>query len=750
MKIGKKILHTILIALCLTAFACLFAACGPDAPEDSAVNYTVTVLTDAETPAAGVSVQIAKGGASFEKKSTDANGKAEFKLAPDSYEVKLSKLPAHYSVPENAKLSVTADSRELTVTLEKSFVYTVKLVNPDGTPFYAEGVMVGICTLDGNCLQPVPLGEDGVAIVEADPGDYHVQLPELPAKYTFDKDNAGYYTGKNFSATDTEMTITVTTIEVVNTGAPMTEAQKKTYSEGTPAYNASFQRYVSYRVTKQLKANEVAYFCVDAEISGKYNIFTNNSVNYLANGTEFVAGANGNFLPPTLICEAGKPYYFKAINDGNRTATADFVITAPFSSYIAQTGKGGVLDVTVGKENTNAIIAFTPTEAGIYTVSVKGDASAALSISSFAQDEFIDGDPSDIRYGSNPSETFIAYTSVVRGGSGINLAIAAQAEAYPATLNVTIQKTAPISDSYTSVEVKETLSQYGNREGELYGVPMNGTAKLVYSTADKFYHLGTADGPVVVVNITGALDTSRFEAGCALAYMELVSGQLATYQFITRRANGEDTVDYAKFLRGFVEYDYTDGTHGPVPSVPKEITEQTYYAKYVNDDGVYPLTEELKVFLEKFYEANSAAFSWQIPQSVKAENAWLFPCYYYDDKTETDAIVKDYKFVSLVEEGKTYNVGDDYNGYCTAVADGLADGKLTGGSAILRVKKNGSFSVLPYSSEKESYDESNAYAVGTWTNSNGSYTFTCNKGTLTYANGALTYTDGDTTIVFKA
>jgi len=749
-KTGKKILHTIILALCLAAFACLFAACGTDTPEDNAVTYTVTVKKDAATPAEGVSVQIRKGGAGFEKKSTDANGKVTFELAPDSYEVVLAKLPDHYSVPESASLSVTADSRDLTVTLEKSFFYTVKLVNPDKTPFYAPGIMVGICTFEGSCLTPVLIDENGVAEIEADPGDYHVQLPELPACYTFDKDGAGYYRGGNFSATDTEMTITIYTATVANAVAPMTEAEKKTYSEGTPAYNSSFQRYVSYKLTKELKADEVAYFCIDAEISGRYNIFTNSEVLFLSNGTEFVAGKDGNYLSSTLICREGQPYFFKAINNGSRPAKAEFVITAPFSSYISQHGKGGVLDVVVGKENTNAIISFSPSEAGTYRVSVTGEAPAALSVSASNSGEFIEDALADGEYVSNPSDSFVAYTSNVTSGSYIYIAITAKAEEYPAKLNVNITKTAEVADTHTTVEVKETLTQYAKPAGkELYGVPMNGTAKLVYNSADKYYHLGTADGAVVVVNITGSLDVSRFEEGCALAYMELVNGQLATYRFITKRESGEDTLDYRLFLRGFEEYDYTNGTHGPVASIPKEITAQTYYAKFVNEDGVYPLTEELKIFLEKFYEANAAAFSWQIPANVEAENAWLFPCYYYDGETEADAIVKDYQFLSLTEEGRTYVVGDEYEGYCTAVVDGLTDGKLTGGSVIVRVRKNGSFSVLPYSSVNEVYDESNAYDSGTWTN-DGTYAFACTAGTLTYSDGTFAYIDGEITIVFKA
>ncbi len=753
-KLRKRLLHTFIIALCLTLFACLFAACGDNTPDDNAVTYTVTVMKDADTPASNVSVQIRKGGATFERVNTDAHGKAEFDLVPDSYEVVLSKLPAHYSVPQSASLTLTSENRSITVTLAKSFVYTVKLVNPDGTPFYAQGVMVGICTLEGNCLTPVMLGEDGVAEIEADPGDYHVQILELPEGYDFaritDENSSNYYSGENFSATDTEMTITINSSISVTSVAPMTDTEKKTSSEAIPAYDAAAQRFVSYKHSKELKANEIAYFSISAEISGRYDFYTKGSVLYLSNGTEFVVGEAGNYMPQTLVCEAGKPYYFKAINHGSSTVTAEFVITAPYSSYIEQKGKGAVLEVTVGKEDTNAIIAFEATEAGVYTVSVEGDTRTAIAVSQSTPSEFVETAPADSAYAANATATFVAYTSAVQGKVQMHIAVTAKANSYPAKLNVKIDKTTAIADTYTTVEVEEKLTQYANPAGqELQGVPMDGTAKLVYNAADKYYHLGTVSGPVVVVNITGALDTNRFEAGCALAYMELVNSYLATYKFVTRQEFGETTIDYTVFLRGFDKYDYTNGTHGPVASIPTEITAQTYYAKYVNDDGVYPLTEELKTFLEKFCEVNATAFSWQIPASVKAEDAWLFPCYYYTEATQADPIVGEYKFVSITEEGKTYSVGDAYSDYNGAVAYGLTDGKLTADSSIIRVNKNGSFSVLPYNSADEVYD--NPYDSGTWTKNGNVYTFECVEGTLTYSNGTFTYDDGQGgIIIYKA
>ena len=204
-KTCKKTLITVFLAL-FAACLFLFAACNDDKPEDNAVTYTVTVMTDATTPAAGVKVAVRKGGATYESKTTDANGKVEFELVPDSYEIALSSLPAHYSLAADADVSLTAEKRSLTVTLSENFSYKVTLVNPDGTPFYAEGVRVGICTLSGNCLTPELLGTDGVARCEADKSDYHVQILNLPATAAFEKDADGYYTGENFSAENTELT----------------------------------------------------------------------------------------------------------------------------------------------------------------------------------------------------------------------------------------------------------------------------------------------------------------------------------------------------------------------------------------------------------------------------------------------------------------------------------------------------------------------------------------------------------------
>lgn len=726
----KYILITIAVAIFLAVCSCLIIACDVT-PQDTFETYTVTVKIDADTPAQGVKVQIKKGSVSYESKNTDSQGKVEFKLAPDNYTAVLSNLPNGYNA-YGADLNLTADKHDITVTLDKNFAYVVKLVDESGAPYYAEGVCVTMCTLTGNCLQPVTLGTNGIAELEPldNVFDYHVKVENLPAHYSVGNVDAdGYYAGKNFSATETEMTITIYNITSVTSLTPMTEAEKTAYAQSNSSYNsANGQQFESYQVNQVLGANKVAYFSVTPTVTGQYGLYANNEVSYLTNGNEFVAGNTGNGLYNAINCDAGKTYYFKAVNNTSNSANVKFVMTVPYSSYNSQTGKGAVVDVTVGKANTNAVVAFIATEAGTYNVKVEGEAKAIVTVLTSQPNEIITAPYADSEYSANPSKQFVAYTSTLSATNYVT--VTAKADKYPATLKVTIEKTKAANNTNTVVKVTENLTQYVKPQGqELVGVPMDGTATLVYNETDRFYHLGTINGPVVVVKLTTPIDVNRFENGATLAYMEMATQGSAKYRFVTKKADGEDTLDYRVFLRGFDEYDSKPGAHGNDLVIPTDIKTEKYYAKFVNEDGAYPLTEELKIFLEKFCAANSDAtksglVDWNVTSAAEGCE-WLFPCYYYveaSEENQPDAIVGEYKFISSVVSGESTAIGDNkVAGWDNEKQEPIM-GKVTEDDYKLVVNKNNSFAIMEYSTVDEAYVED---TNGTWSkDAEGNYKFT--------------------------
>ena len=227
-KTCKKILLSVFLALCFVLCLGAFAACGGESNNN--YTYTVTVKLEDDKPASNVRVKPKKGNAGYTAKRTGADGKVTFELPLDDYTVEIT-APDHYSVPEDANLSLTKDSRDLSVTLSKNFTYTVSLVNPDNTPFYAENISIGMCTFDGNCQDAGTIGSDGVLIIDADPNNYHIKITGLPATATYDQDSEGYYTGASFSPTVTTMTIVIKPVSVVDFATPMTDEEKEEFAK---------------------------------------------------------------------------------------------------------------------------------------------------------------------------------------------------------------------------------------------------------------------------------------------------------------------------------------------------------------------------------------------------------------------------------------------------------------------------------------------------------------------------------------
>ena len=722
-KFSKKSIFIVLLALCLT-LCLVLVACDKD---DKTPTYTVTVLSADSAPAQGVKVTITKGGASFDTKTTDANGKATFKLPADTYTVELDDLPSTAEIPADTQYTLTAENKQLTITLTEKFSYKVQFKNVDGTPFFAEGVKVGVCTFSGNCLEMVDLASNGIAKMFEAKGDYHVKA-ELPLNFTYDHDENGYYTGESFSSTKTQMEITVYPVTAFDfKSAEMTLEEKTAYAQENPLFE-SYVQYPAYKYDVTVGAGETKFFAIAPTTSGTYHIEKSDDLTYVYLQNQFLAegsATGGGFFPPNPVLEKGKTYYFRATNDTEEPMNASFVFATPAATSLKLDGVGGTAMLTVYKENANAIIEFKPTAAAKYTATVQGETLAYIktATSSYGQ-EFSDDIP-DASFVKNSSASAKMTESEIATGRTIYFVISIKTDTYPQNVTVKIVKDQNISDTTNVMTVKETLTQYGNQEGTLTPVPQNDATNLVYNQRDKFYHFGTDAGPVVVVMLKGTLPSSRFgEQGMLYSLDTTVR---AKYIFDMTSDNdkadltkGNTFEDYRLFLRGFNDFvlTYPEGSKDPIYNEPADITTQNYYTKYVNKDGVYPLTEELKVFLEKFYTANAQTFFFQVSMSAQEGYEWMFPLFYYGEESSEDepAIVGEYGFFSMNEGGTVYNIGDNYFGMT-----------LAANSYKLTVNADNTYTIEQLQSAGPGGDGTTYYEeieAGVWAiNSDGTYTF---------------------------
>ncbi len=739
-KLRNKIV-LVLLALCLAVCAGLFVACGgDDNKNDANVTYTVTVNKDG-APVKGVKVTVKKGTLTYAPKTTGDNGKAEFKLVKsDDYTVELSDLPENYESPA-ASFTFPAD-RNLTVNLAEKFAYKVKLVKENGDPFTADGVSVGICTFAGNCLEGVAIDENGVARIGADKGDYHIRIDGLPAGYAYESDSDGYSVYRNeeglyvyegsddthncLSETVTEKEITiyqVNALDLANMTA-MTDAQIAEYNDQSRTITGA----KAYKVQATVPGESTVYYSFTAEYSGKYRLYAigydASIVSYRINPRfllgDTVASGSGwfNAYGQEIDAVKGNRYYI------NITAQAaqlelEYILTTPEASRDAITGATTV-KATINKEGANAIIALTPTAGASYKVTLQGEGAIKYSLTESEMEEatFADAD-----YKAN-AECAVKFTEdLVSLGYTVYFAVSVKGE-YPATIDVKVEKIANLTNTFNNKTTMETLDTYDAPEGtELIPVPLDGTAELVLGD-DGYYHYGAADGPVVMVILTKALDSARFGGG-VVAYIEYYTNNMVNPYVVdvTSSTDRDDLTkgktfdDYRELLRGFKDYKYDSQNNARVPD-PDDITVEKYYAKYVNDDGACPLTADLKNVLQIITNQILANENVSILPAADNENVWMFACYYYDVPQEADPIVGDYS---------------------------TEDGAYT-----LSVTNNNQFVIMEVG-EDEEYE----YASGTWSKNGDAYTFTVPNDVfetvITYANGEFTLTDvfNEDPLVFK-
>ena len=159
------------------------------------------------------------------------------------------------------------------------------------------------------------------------------------------------------------------------------------------------------------------------------------------------------------------------------------------------------------------------------------------------------------------------------------------------------------------VKVTSALSAYPNKPANYVWVdaPIDGTLNVVYSEDDGFYHVDDKDGYILTAKISEPclyLDKAFSKTD---EETQLNEGIVGERNIIL--VNG--TKDYSKFI---MEYE-----------------------KYCNSDGVYGVTEELKVFLEDYFYANKAWIESCLSstQVLDDESGWMFACGYYADISDS-------------------------------------------------------------------------------------------------------------------
>ncbi len=631
-------ISTVLLALCFG----VLAACGETEQSEpsSAVTYSVTVLYPDNAPVEGVKVKWD----SYSPKTTDENGRASISLEAGEYQITLSSLPDGYTY---TSVTATSADRDVTILLEteneevqKNSAYTITVLDPDGKPL--ENVTVSLSTSSATVCLPVKTDAQGKAVCEAEAGVYYVQLSGYPEEYVYDASTA--VTKANGDA----VTVQLSPLNVLD----YAEKEKLTDDEKS-ALNLSYA-YDCYAFTVSLTANELAYFAVKTSLTGEYVLFLRNAegavdgITYSSNNFDSqhsLDSFGATEIGQSIHCTANLPSYFTLVSTADEQL--DVILACPEFVPTVSVTKTGTYEITISAEYGYTEIAFRPNEAGVYSLtSDTDDYDPKIAYYPFGRSSWDNVPDSYKDDNGGEGNNFYYEVSIItselidefgdQSGNVWYFRIFLNDEsAENVSIKLIVTRKGDAIEKGNVVEyvtAEASLSKFAEYNGTLASLPLNSDSVVEYNQADGFYHVGSENGPVLVVSLTKAV-TDYYDV--PLVELDKAGTSGAPFRFnVTPAENlNDDSLpyvfkDYSLMLRGFKQYDYSYSGSTLVATEPEPETDN-YYSKYVNSDGVYGVTKELREFLELFAADNQ---NWiQSCASNKTESAylWLFACAYY-------------------------------------------------------------------------------------------------------------------------
>ena len=150
-----------------------------------------------------------------------------------------------------------------------------------------------------------------------------------------------------------------------------------------------------------------------------------------------------------------------------------------------------------------------------------------------------------------------------------------------------------------------------NKTGSVKDVPLNST---IVKGSDNYYHVGTADGPVVYVQLTKPTRVNNENSMVWLSDYEIPpSTPFESARKATKFIFSRDEFDEESNSGVHIHTDYSAVVQG--------------YGQLANNDGLYPVNDLLKTILENFcteYYDESTGTNW-----TNYEYYWIAACQYY-------------------------------------------------------------------------------------------------------------------------
>lgn len=274
----------------------------------------------------------------------------------------------------------------------------------------------------------------------------------------------------------------------------------------------------------------------------------------------------------------------------------------------------GCTAVELNKDSRTYFL-FTPTQSGLFEFSVMGTESAIgyygspFAVLENPAKEIVDGkftiSVREANIGTSESGTYVIVVGIDPSETDGVLSIQRIGE-----------PEWDVSDEpWTIYTTTATLSPYtlpaGTELVEFDLTASTDTYKLVYNEDDGFYHLDSANGPLVYVQLGGAESET---AGYAAPFQVILTHENVSRYFYNEDGTFVKKESYSKCLREYIEYMDTES-------------------------GVYPLTEDLKYIIQNrgiqsgWFDPDNKGYLFldsnggRVP-GINNEISWLFMCRY--------------------------------------------------------------------------------------------------------------------------